>query len=231
MKKRLVVLTGAGMSAESGIKTFRGGDGLWDNYKIEDVCTDEAWERNPTLVNEFYNIRRRELNRVSPNSGHIGLADLEETFDVNIITQNVDDLHERAGSKNVLHLHGELRKVRSSKNPDYIYELEGTDVMPGERCDDGSLVRPHIVFFGEGVPNFELATDIVKRADILVIIGTSLNVYPAAYLYKYAPASTPIYLIDPVVPEAAKSTNINVIQKNATEGVAELKETLMEIWK
>lgn len=229
MKKRLVVLTGAGMSAESGLKTFRDGDGLWNNYKIEDVCTDEAWERNPILVNEFYNMRRKELDSVKPNNGHIGLAELEELFDVRIVTQNVDDLHERAGSKNVLHLHGELRKVRSSKNPNLIYTLEGTEVKPNERCSDGSLLRPHIVFFGEDVPNFATAADIVKEADILVIIGTSLNVYPAAYLYNYAPAQTPIFLIDPVIPEAAKMGNIRTIQMCATDGVEELKKLLADM--
>lgn len=226
MKKRLVVLTGAGMSAESGIKTFRDSDGLWAEYRIEDVCTAEAWNRNPDFVNEFYNIRRRELNNTNPNGGHILLAQFEDTFEVIIITQNVDDLHERAGSTDILHLHGELRMARSSKNEDFIIPIEGTDIKPGERCSDGSLLRPHIVFFNEGVPNYAKAIDIVKSADILVIIGTSLNVYPAASLYNYAPKNAPIYLIDPVIPEVVKNTNIITIQKGATEGVAQLANLL-----
>lgn len=228
MRKKLVVLTGAGMSAESGLKTFRDGDGLWNNYRIEDVCTDEAWERDPVLVNNFYNMRRHELDTVKPNGGHIGLAKLEEIFDVRIVTQNVDDLHEKAGSTNVLHLHGELRKVRSSKNPSLIYPLDGLDVKPGELCSDGSLLRPHIVFFGEDVPDFNTATDIVKEADILVIIGTSLNVYPAAYLYNYAKAETPIFLIDPIIPDAAKNSKIFTIQKGASDGVNELQKILTD---
>ena len=155
---KLVILTGAGMSAESGIKTFRDSDGLWENYRIEDVCTPEALERNPELVNHFYNERRKQLYEAQPNAGHKGLAGLENYFDVRIITQNIDDLHERAGSKHVLHLHGELKKVRSSKNPDSIYDLKGWELKPGTRCEDGSLLRPHVVFFGEAVPNIEPAT-------------------------------------------------------------------------
>ena len=163
---KLVILTGAGMSAESGIKTFRDSDGLWENYRIEDVCTPEALERNPELVNHFYNERRKQLYEAQPNAGHKGLAELENYFDVRIITQNIDDLHERAGSKHVLHLHGELKKVRSSKNPDSIYDLKGWELKPGTRCEDGSLLRPHVVFFGEAVPNIEPATDLVRQADI-----------------------------------------------------------------
>ena len=170
---KLVVLTGAGMSAESGINTFRDSDGLWENYRIEDVCTPEALARNPELVNDFYNQRRKQLYEVSPNSGHELLAELEPYFDIQIITQNIDDLHERAGSKQVLHLHGELKKVRSSKNPDLIYDLDGWELKSGTTCDDGSTLRPHIVFFGEAVPNIELATEMVRQADILVIIGIS----------------------------------------------------------
>ena len=153
------------MSAESGIKTFRDSDGLWENYRIEDVCTPEALERNPELVNHFYNERRKQLYEAQPNAGHKGLAGLENYFDVRIITQNIDDLHERAGSKHVLHLHGELKKVRSSKNPDSIYDLKGWELKPGTRCEDGSLLRPHVVFFGEAVPNIEPATDLVRQAD------------------------------------------------------------------
>ena len=223
---KLVILTGAGMSAESGIKTFRDSDGLWENYRIEDVCTPEALERNPELVNHFYNERRKQLYEAQPNAGHKGLAGLENYFDVRIITQNIDDLHERAGSKHVLHLHGELKKVRSSKNPESIYDLKGWELKPGTRCEDGSLLRPHVVFFGEAVPNIEPATDLVRQADIFVIIGTSLNVYPAAGLLHYVPRGAEVYLIDPKPVDTHTSRSIHVIQKGASEGVAELKQLL-----
>ena len=223
---KLVILTGAGMSAESGIKTFRDSDGLWENYRIEDVCTPEALERNPELVNHFYNERRKQLYEAQPNAGHKGLAGLENYFDVRIITQNIDDLHERAGSKHVLHLHGELKKVRSSKNPDSIYDLKGLELKPGSRCEDGSLLRPHVVFFGEAVPNIEPATDLVRQADIFVIIGTSLNVYPAAGLLHYVPRGAEVYLIDPKPVDTHTSRSIHVIQKGASEGMGELKQLL-----
>ena len=223
---KLVILTGAGMSAESGIKTFRDSDGLWENYRIEDVCTPEALERNPELVNHFYNERRKQLYEARPNAGHKGLAGLENYFDVRIITQNIDDLHERAGSKHVLHLHGELKKVRSSKNPDSIYDLKGWELKPGTRCEDGSLLRPHVVFFGEAVPNIEPATDLVRQADIFVIIGTSLNVYPAAGLLHYVPRGAEVYLIDPKPVDTHTSRSIHVIQKGASEGMGELKQLL-----
>lgn len=224
---KLVVLTGAGMSAESGIKTFRDSDGLWENYRIEDVCTPEALERNPELVNQFYNERRKQLYEAVPNAGHYGLAELEKYFDVQIITQNIDDLHERAGSKRVLHLHGELKKVRSSKDPGLIYDLEGWELKPGSRCEDGSLLRPHVVFFGEAVPNIEPATEQVRKADIFVIIGTSLAVYPAASLLHYAPAGIPVFVIDPKIPQQARQGRIHPIEKGASEGVAELKKLLL----
>ncbi len=223
---KLVILTGAGMSAESGIKTFRDSDGLWENYRIEDVCTPEALERNPELVNHFYNERRKQLYEAQPNAGHKGLAGLENYFDVRIITQNIDDLHERAGSKHVLHLHGELKKVRSSKNPDSIYDLKGWELKPGTRCEDGSLLRPHVVFFGEAVPNIEPATDLVRQADIFVIIGTSLNVYPAAGLLHYVPRGAEVYLIDPKPVDIHSMRRIHVIQKGASEGVKELQSLL-----
>lgn len=215
------------MSAESGIKTFRDSDGLWENYRIEDVCTPEALERNPDLVNHFYNERRKQLYNARPNAGHLGLAELENYFDVQIITQNIDDLHERAGSKKVLHLHGELKKVRSSKNPDTIYELEGWELKAGSRDKDGSLLRPHVVFFGEAVPNIEPATEIVRQADILVIIGTSLAVYPAASLLHYAPERIPVFVIDPHIPQQAQNGGFHLIEKGASEGVAELKKLLL----
>ena len=223
---KLVILTGAGMSAESGIKTFRDSDGLWESYRIEDVCTPEALERNPELVINFYNERRKQLYDAAPNAGHKGLVGLEKYFDVQIITQNIDDLHERAGSKQVLHLHGELKKVRSSKNPNLIYDLEGWKLKPGTLCEDGSMLRPHVVFFGEAVPNIEPATELVRQADIFVIIGTSLAVYPAASLLHYAPESIPVFVIDPHIPADARRRNFHLIKKGASQGVAELKKLL-----
>lgn len=223
---KLVILTGAGMSAESGINTFRASDGLWENYRIEDVCTPEALDRNPELVINFYNERRKKLYEAQPNPGHKGLAELEKYFDVQIITQNIDDLHERAGSKQVLHLHGELKKVRSSKNPSLIYDLEGWELKPGTPCIDGSILRPHVVFFGEAVPNIEPATELVRQADIFVIIGTSLAVYPAASLLHYAPANIPVFVIDPQIPADARRKGFHLIEKGASEGVSELMTLL-----
>lgn len=227
-KKRLVVLSGAGMSQESGIKTFRDSDGMWEEYHIGDVATPEAWERNPQLVNNFYNQRRKQLFEVEPNAGHYGLAALEKDFDVRIITQNVDDLHERAGSSHVLHLHGELRKVRSTKDPKLIYELNGWKLDLDKTCELGSRLRPHIVWFGEPVPNMESAVEIVQKADAMVIIGTSLAVYPAAGLYHYLPKETPIFLIDPGNP-AIELKKVTFIRKKASEGVKELTEILKDI--
>lgn len=223
---KLVVLTGAGMSAESGIKTFRDSDGLWENHRIEDVCTPEALARNPEVVNQFYNQRRKQLYEVLPNPGHFGLAELEKHFEVQIITQNVDDLHERAGSTKVLHLHGELKKVRSSKNPDAIYDLDGWELKPGTLCEDGSPLRPHIVFFGEPVPNIEPAVELVRQADIFVVIGTSLAVYPAAGLIEFAPKNIPIYIIDPHIPSHARNSGFHLIEKGSSEGVETLKNLL-----
>ena len=224
---KLVILTGAGMSAESGIKTFRDSDGLWENYRIEDVCTPEALASNPEFVNKFYNERRKQLYEAQPNPGHKGLAELEQYFDVQIITQNIDDLHERAGSHHILHLHGELKKVRSSRNPDAIYDLDGWELKPGSRCEDGSLLRPHVVFFGESVPNIQPATEIVKQADIFVIIGTSLVVYPAASLLHYAPDNIPVFVIDPNIPAEARRRGFHLIEKGASAGVEELKKLLL----
>ena len=224
---KLIILTGAGMSAESGIKTFRDSDGLWENYRIEEVCTPEALERNPELVNHFYNERRKQLYEAQPNAGHIGLAELEKYFDVRIITQNIDDLHERAGSSRVLHLHGELKKVRSSIRPDKIYALDGWELKPGTRCEDGSLLRPHVVFFGEAVPNIEPAIELVRQADLFVVIGTSLAVYPAASLLRYVPEGIPVFLIDPHIPQPVRNSGIHFIEKTASAGVAELKQLLI----
>lgn len=226
--KKLVILTGAGMSAESGIRTFRDSDGLWEEYRIEDVCTPEAWERNPKLVNDFYNARRKQLYEAQPNAGHYGLADLERDYDTHIITQNIDDLHERAGSTRVLHLHGELKKVRSSANPDLVYPLDGWELKFGSKAPDGSLLRPHVVWFGEAVPNIEPAIDLVRQADIFVIIGTSLAVYPAANLLYYVPAGCRVLLIDPKVPQSVRDSNIEFIETGASEGVRILKEKLKQ---
>ncbi len=223
---KLVILTGAGMSAESGIKTFRDSDGLWENYRIEDVCTPEALERNPEMVNQFYNERRKQLYEAQPNAGHRGLAELEKLYDVRIITQNIDDLHERAGSTQVLHLHGELKKVRSSRNPELIYDLDGWELKPGARAEDGSLLRPHVVFFGEAVPNIEPAIELVREADVFVVIGTSLVVYPAAGLLHYVPQGVPVYVIDPHIPAEARRKGYHLIEMGASEGVAELRKRL-----
>ena len=219
--QRIVVLTGAGISAESGIKTFRDADGLWENHRIEDVATPEAWARNPELVLRFYNERRRQLLTVAPNDGHRALVDLETRYAVQVITQNVDDLHERAGSKNVLHLHGELRKVRSSRHEHLIYDRDD-DVLLGDRCEKGHQLRPHIVWFGEMVPKLEEAADLTEQADILLIVGTSLQVYPAASLMAYARPNIPVYYIDPrpqVNFELGRMPNLTVVAELATVGV------------
>lgn len=224
--KKLVFLTGAGMSAESGISTFRDAGGLWDRYPVMDVCSADGFERNPALVHEFYNKRRRELATVTPNPGHCAIAALESDYDTYVITQNVDNLHERAGSSRVLHLHGELMKVRSLTHPDRIYELspEHPDTTPETRDSHGDPVRPHIVFFQEAVPMLEPAIDIVSQADILVIIGTSLNVYPAAGLLHYAPHDAEIFYIDPH--PAAVPPGVRVLPMKATEGMVELTRIL-----
>ncbi len=227
MKKRIVVFTGAGMSADSGISTFRDADGLWANYRIEDVCTPQALTRNRELVIEFYNIRRKELLEKAPNDGHLALVDLERDYDVEIVTQNVDDLHERAGSTKILHLHGELRKLRSSHNEQATIELDGWEQKMDTRHADGSLLRPYIVFFGEAVPMFEEAIPIAQRADILLVIGTSLNVYPAASLLQYVRADVPIYVVDPAdLPLSQFGNRVTHIQKRASEGVREVLEIL-----
>lgn len=229
MKKHIVVLTGAGMSAESGISTFRDTGGLWEQYRVEDVATPEGFAANPSLVLEFYNQRRKDALKAQPNAGHIGLAQMEKEYLVSIVTQNVDDLHERAGSTNVLHLHGELMKVRSVKNPSKIYTLpaDEPEIHLGDLAEDGSQLRPHIVWFGEAVPMIEQAAETVSRADVLVIIGTSLNVYPAAGLLNYAPKGIPIYLIDPNEVKTYRS-DIHFITKGASEGVKELRELLKQ---
>ena len=229
MKKKIVVLTGAGMSAESGIATFRDTDGLWENHRVEDVASPQGFQANPKLVLDFYNARRKELLKTEPNKGHIGLAELEKDFDVTIVTQNVDNLHQKAGSSNVVHLHGELMKSRSTRDASVIYEMseENPEINIGDKCELGSQLRPDIVWFGEAVPMIETAARLVQKADIVVIIGTSLNVYPAAGLVDYAKPSTPIYLIDPKDVRGNRR-NINFIQKGASEGVKELMELLLK---
>ena len=231
--KKLVVLTGAGMSAESGISIFRGGGGLWDKYPVEQVATPEGYVANPALVTEFYNERRKQLLTVEPNRGHELLAEMEKFFQVTVITQNVDNLHERAGSSDVIHLHGELTKVTSSwqpNNPKYIKELspEEYEVKIGDKAGDGSQLRPFIVWFGESVPMIETAIGYCENADIFLIIGTSLNVYPAAGLLNYVPKHVPVYLIDPNDVPIASGRQVHVIQKGASAGMEELMRLLLE---
>ncbi|MFV0566262.1 MAG: SIR2 family NAD-dependent protein deacylase [Flavobacteriaceae bacterium] len=218
MKKHIVALTGAGISAESGIKTFRDADGLWEGHDVMEVATPEGFANNPALVLNFYNQRRKQLLEVKPNAAHLGLAALESHYKVSIITQNVDDLHERAGSTNVIHLHGELLKARSTGNPNDIINC-ATDINLGDTCKNGFQLRPHIVWFGEAVPMMETAIKICETADILVIIGTSMQVYPAAGLIHYAPENTPVYFIDPN-PALSSKPNLTVIPETATKGVA-----------
>lgn len=226
--KKIVVLTGAGMSAESGIKTFRDADGLWEGHDVMEVASPAGWKRNQELVLDFYNQRRRQLLQVEPNAAHFGIAELQEHFQVELITQNVDDLHERAGSKRVLHLHGELLKVRSTKFPELVYPWT-KDLNTGDHCERGFQLRPHIVWFGEEVPLLEQAALICSQADILVIIGTSLQVYPAAGLMAYAPADIPVYYIDKnpgVNYELKRISNLRVWEASASEGVKRLKKDL-----
>jgi NAD-dependent deacetylase len=224
--QKLIVLTGAGMSAESGIRTFRDSNGLWEEYDVMTVASIEGWHANPELVLHFYNERRRQLEKAQPNAGHLGLVELEKYFDVHIITQNIDNLHERAGSKHVLHLHGELTKARSTRDADYIIDIGYKDILPGDKCPKGGQMRPHIVWFGEAVPAIEEASDLVTQADAMAIIGTSLNVYPAAGLIHYAPKEIPVYLIDPnEVP--ASGSHIHFIKEKAGAGVQILTEKLL----
>jgi len=221
MKKKIVVLTGAGISAESGIKTFRDSDGLWENHRIEDVATPQGWAANPTLVLDFYNQRRAQLLEVEPNGGHRALADLERNFDVHIVTQNVDDLHERAGSTQILHLHGQLRQVRSERLEHLVYPWD-KDLHLGDLCERGHQLRPHIVWFGEAVPMLEPAAELAEQADIFIIIGTSLQVYPAAGLMGYARRHIPFYYIDPRPQlnfELSTMPNLTVIEEPASTGV------------
>jgi len=224
MKKKLVVLTGAGMSQESGIRTFRDMGGLWEEYDVMEVCTPQAWSRNPELVMDFYNDRRKQLLESKPNAGHFGLAELQEKFDVQIITQNIDDLHERAGSKKVLHLHGELKKARSQVDPKLIYDIDGWELKFGQKCAKGSQLRPHIVWFGEAVPAIEDALPLVHDADVFVVVGTSLNVYPAAGLIDHVRSGVPVYYIDPEPASVGKE--VIIIKEKAGKGVVILMSQL-----
>ncbi|HNZ71626.1 MAG TPA: NAD-dependent deacylase [Prolixibacteraceae bacterium] len=225
--KKLVVLTGAGISQESGIKTFRDSDGLWEEYNIEDVATPEAWKKNPELVMRFYNERRKQLLDCKPNAGHFGLAKLEVLFDVSIITQNIDDLHERAGSTKVLHLHGELKKSRSTVDENLINDIDGWELKMGQKCAKGSQLRPHIVWFGESVPAISDAIPMVKAADIFVVIGTSMNVYPAAGLIHYVKPNTPVFLIDPKPVDVYQK--VIFIQEKAGKGLEILTKELQKL--
>lgn len=227
-KKKLVVLTGAGISAESGLKTFRDSDGLWEGYDIEDVATPDAWRRNPKLVLDFYNYRRKNVLDAEPNNAHYGLAELEKDFDVSIITQNIDDLHERAGSRNILHLHGEIFKMRSEGDESLIYDIKG-DIQLGDKAEDGAQLRPHIVWFGEAVPMMDAAVPVVRSADIFVVVGTSLVVYPAAGLVNVANHSIPKFIVDKKIPYTSEVYHLITIEKPATEGVGELRELLIPI--
>lgn len=224
--KKMVVLTGAGMSAESGLQTFRDANGLWEGHNVMDVATPEAFKRDPKLVLEFYNQRRRQLLNVLPNNAHHNLKELEKYFNIHIITQNVDDLHERAGSSQIVHLHGELRKVRSYTNEKIVLEWS-KDLYLGDVDKNGDQLRPHIVWFGEAVPQLENAIEITKQADVLVIIGTSMQVYPAASLIHYVSSNTPIYFIDPA-PSISKNTNTTIIKSGAQQGTKQLIKMLVD---
>lgn len=230
MKKKIVVLTGAGISAESGIQTFRGAGGLWEGHDIMDVASPHGWQKNRSLVLKFYNERRKALKNAQPNTAHKILKELEEHFDVCIITQNVDDLHERAGSSNIVHLHGELVKSRSSLDENLIYDCR-EDIKEGDKCEKGSQIRPHIVWFGEPVPMIEKAAVLTSEADILLVIGTSMVVYPAAGLVQFAPLGIPIFVVDPNKPQVSLDRNVTYITENATSGMEKLKDTLIEKYR
>lgn len=225
MKKNLIVLTGAGISAESGLKTFRDSDGLWMGYDVYEVASPQGWQKDPELVLNFYNQRRKEVAKALPNKAHKGIADLEKDFNVTVITQNIDDLHERAGSKNVVHLHGEIFKMRSENDPDTFYEIKD-DISFGQKAPDGFQLRPHVVWFGEPVSMIEEAAKILARADVFILVGTSLQVYPAAGLIDFLPPGIPKYIIDKNPPYIPRHYNFIVIEKPATEGVEEVKKLI-----
>ncbi len=226
-KQKIVVLTGAGISAESGIKTFRASDGLWENHDVQEVASPEGWKRNRELVLEFYNQRRAQALAAQPNAGHLGLAQLESHYEVVIVTQNIDDLHEKAGSTNIIHLHGELSKAHSTVDPNLVYDWGNKPINIGDKCDKGSQLRPHIVWFGEAVPLMEKAVMEVADADIFMVVGTSLLVYPAAGLLDYVDDQVPKYIIDPNMPEVRARPNLHLIEDKGSVGVPTLAEKLI----
>lgn len=226
MKKKIVILTGAGISAESGLATFRDAGGLWEGYRIEDVATPQAWHKNPTLVLDFYNQRRKAALDAQPNAAHLACVELEKNYDVTIVTQNVDNLHEKAGSKNIVHLHGELFKSRSTYDPKLIYDIEGWELSLDDKCEKGSQLRPHIVWFGEAVPKMEEAVSYARQADIFIVVGTSLQVYPAAGLVDEVSRDTEIYVIDPHIPILRSRPKLHTIAAKATEGMSQLLKEL-----
>lgn len=228
--KKLVVLTGAGISAESGLKTFRDSDGLWEGHRVEDVATPEAYARNPELVLDFYNYRRQQVAQAEPNLAHLILAQLEHDFDVQIITQNIDDLHERAGSTKVLHLHGEIFKMRSSRNTELVYPIKG-DIKMGDLAEDGTQLRPYIVWFGEAVPMIEPAAELVADADLFAVVGTSLVVYPAAGLVNCTATDTPIFVVDKKIPSIKAGNRLRIFEQPATEGMQALQSLLLNSYR
>ncbi|MFO7879745.1 MAG: NAD-dependent deacylase [Bacteroidales bacterium] len=223
MKEKLIVLSGAGVSQESGIDTFRGAGGMWEKYDVTELANPMAWQRDPELVLRFYNMRRKTVMEAEPNGAHKHIAELEKDFNVQVVTQNVDDLHERAGSSRVLHLHGEIRKARSTKDSSLVYDIEGSELNMGDTCELGAQLRPHVVWFGEAVPAIEEAIDIVSEADILLVIGTSLNVYPAAGLLHYCPGHCRIFLVDPG-DVTVDSDNVTIIKEKAVKGMERFLE-------
>lgn len=226
-KKKIVICSGAGISAESGIQTFRDAGGLWEGHDVKAVASPEGWEKDPAMVLEFYNQRRKNVREVEPNIAHFALAELEQQYDVMIITQNIDDLHERGGSNRILHLHGQIRQARSSADENLIYDLGDKDIQPGDLCEKGSQLRPHIVWFGEDVPEFSTAVALCTLADILIIVGTSMVVYPANTLYQYTPPECEIILVDPNRPAIENSRGIRFILEKATTGIPKLVEELL----
>lgn len=226
--KKLVVLTGAGISAESGLRTFRDNDGLWNNYRVEEVASPVAWESDMELVLEFYNQRRKQLLKAKPNNAHLSLVRLEEHFNVTIITQNIDDLHERAGSTNIMHLHGEIRKARSSAFPELIYDIDGWELKAGDLCEKGHQLRPHVVWFGEPVPLIMDAARISAEAEIFIVVGSSLKVYPAAGLINHVPRASHKFIVDPNASGTGSVENLRVISEKASTGVPELVEKLIK---
>jgi NAD-dependent deacetylase len=227
--KKLVVLSGAGISAESGIPTFRGSDGLWEGHRVEDVASPEGWRRNRALVLDFYNQRRKAVYDVKPNRGHEIIAELQSSYEVTVVTQNIDDLHERAGSKDVVHLHGEIKKVRSTSDDSLVYDLRGWELKEGDLCEKGSQLRPHIVWFGEEVPMMDVALSITMKADIFLVIGTSLAVYPAAGLVHYAPPHVPKFIVDPNIPQVSAVENLHAIEAGGQKGMQLFRERLAQM--